>query len=255
MRLIDRHGIQVAYLVLIHVFLALMLWKSDFLPQVARKLDVAQPVHRASDHYESMLQYHLRMDTNVPDKVVVFIGDSLTQGLYTDAAASPSVNYGIGGDTTVGVLRRLPHYRSLFRASAVVLAIGVNDMKSRDNWEIVQTYRRILQDLPPAVPVVCSAVLPVSEARFRPHRTVSNSRIRDLNTSLKKLCLEKDRRLFLDIGSKLVDTRGDLAAAFQDGDGVHLNSAGNGIWIGELRVAVRSVRAAGLTIVTTPRRP
>ncbi len=68
-----------------------------------------------------------------PDKSVVFVGDSLTQSLYVDAVARPSVNYGIGGDTTVGVLGRLPEYRSILCASAVVMAIGVVYMKFRDN--------------------------------------------------------------------------------------------------------------------------
>lgn len=241
MYLISRHGILIAYLILVHVFLALVVWKSDFLPRVKRKLEVAQGVHKASGHYESMLQYHLRMDGNVPNKAVVFIGDSLVQGLHTNAVACPSVNYGIGGDTTVGVLGRMPQYRSLLRASAVVLAIGFNDMNLRDNQGIIQNYRRILKTLPPDVPLVCSAVLPVNEAKLSTG-SVSNARIRDLNAGLKALCQEDGRRLFLDIGGRLVDTKGDLSAAFQDGDGVHLNSAGNGIWIEELRVAVRNVR-------------
>ena len=108
------------------------------------------------------------MDGNVPDRSVVFIGDSLTQGLCSDAIACPSVNYGVGNDTTVGVLARLPEYQSLRCASAIVLAVGVNDIMFRDNQHIVQNYRRILASLPQSVPIVCSAVLPVNEPIYGP---------------------------------------------------------------------------------------
>ena len=235
---------MIAYVVLVHGLLALVLWKSDFLVRVEQKLGAPPPVHEITDHYRRMLRYHVRMDGNVPDNTVVFIGDSLTQSLCADAVACPSVNYGIGSDTTVGVLGRLPEYRSLHRASAVVLAIGANDMKFRDNQQIVQNYRRILQILPQAVPLVCSAVLPVNEAMMAPGN-VTNARIRDLNASLKTLCSEDSRCVFVDVGSSLVDAGGNLSAAFQDGDGVHLNNAGNRILIDELRIAVRKAQQGG----------
>jgi lysophospholipase L1-like esterase len=36
----------------------------------------------------------------------------------------------------------------------------------------------------------------------------------------------------------LVDAGGNLSPTLQDGDGIHLNSAGNRIWIDELRNAI-----------------
>ena len=239
-----RRATFIAYVVLVHGLLALVLWKSDFFVRVEQKLGAPPSVQEITDHYKRMLRYHVRMDQNVPDNSVVFIGDSLTQGLCADAVAFPSVNYWIGGDTTVGVLGRLPEYRSLHSASAVVLAIGVNDMKFRENQHMVQNYRRILQILPQAVPLVCSAVLPVNEAMMAPGK-VTNARIRDLNASLKTLCSEDARCVFVDVGSSLVDAGGNLSTAFQDGDGVHLKNAGNRIWIDELRIAVRKAQQGG----------
>jgi lysophospholipase L1-like esterase len=236
----NRYGPLIAYLVFVHVCLGLVLWKSDFLSRLERKLGGTQRTE-ITGHYASMLQYHMRMDGNVPDKAVVFVGDSLVQGLYTDAVASPSVNFGIGGDTTIGVLGRLPAYGSLLRASTVVLAIGVNDLKFRDNGEIIQNFRRILQSLPPTLPLVCSGILPVVETNQPPGRT-TNERVREINVALEALCTEHKRCVFVDIGSKLFDTRGNILMTFYEADGVHLNSAGNGIWIEELRVAVRKIR-------------
>lgn len=205
------------------------------------------PSQEISEYYKRMLCYHVRMDGNVPDRSVVFIGDSLTQGLCSDAVSYPSVNYGIGGDTTVGVLTRLAEYRqSLRRASAVVLAIGVNDMKFRDNHQIVENYRRILQVLPEKVSVVCSAVLPVNEDIYSNPSIVNNARITDLNASLKVLCSTDLRCIFVDARRRLIDANGNLSTAFQDGDGIHLNAVGNRIWIEELRDGLSKAQQGGL---------
>jgi lysophospholipase L1-like esterase len=236
-----RRNALIAYLLLVHGALVLMAWKSDFFPRLAQKFSAPPPAREISDHHWNMLQYHLRMDQDVPDRAVVFIGDSLVQGLYTDAVANPSANFGIGGDTTAGVLARLPAYRSLQRASAVVVGVGLNDLKFRNNEAITANYRSILQTLPVNVPVVMSAVLPVNERVF-PHAAIANARIRDLNVSLAALCKADPRCLFADAGGSLVDASGNLAAAFQDGDGVHLNSAGNRVWAGELRHAIEKAQ-------------
>jgi hypothetical protein len=73
-------------------------------------------------------------------------------------------------------------------------------------------------------------------------RNVTNARIRDLNAALKALCSGEARCVFVDVAISLVDASGNLSAAFQDGDGVHLNSAGNRIWVDELRIAVRKAQ-------------
>ena len=198
-----------------------------------------------TEHYERMLRYHQRMDGNVPDHAVVFIGDSLTQGLCVDAVATPSVNYGIGSDTSVGVLRRLPKYRSLERASIVVIAIGINDMTYRDNEAILENYSQILEALPRSAHVIVSAVLPVDETRMGTgnQRKGTNDRVRSLNVALAALCQKQpDRCLFVDVGAKLVDQTGKLDAALSDPDGVHLTSEGNKVWIEGLKKAVATLR-------------
>lgn len=111
-----------------------------------------------------MLNYHGTIDPLVRDGSVVFIGDSITQGLNTDAVADHSINYGMGSDTTEGVLHRLPVYRSLEHASTVVLAIGVNDLYTRSIDDVIASYQSILKDVPAGPRVMISAVLPVRES-------------------------------------------------------------------------------------------
>jgi len=182
------------------------------------------------EHFQRMTTYHGRMDGNVPEGAVLFIGDSITQGLCVAAVCEHGVNYGIGSDTTAGVLDRLHLYPSIARAAAVVLAIGVNDLGRRDNEFILENLREILTLLSEHVPVVVSAVLPLDETV----KTVGvnrNARIVELNASIASLCGEFPSSVFVDATPLLLDDAGNLAASNHVGDGVHPNTRGYEIWI------------------------
>ena len=238
-----KRNLVAVYLVLLHGLLALVLWKSDFLTRLRQKVggETADPTRTA--HYSNMRTYQMRMDGSVPDGSVVFVGDSLVQSLCTDAVISPSVNFGIGGDTTAGVLGRISGYQSLRKARAVVLAVGFNDLKSRTDRELIANYREILRKLPPGLPVVVSAILPVHEELYRKHASVTNGRIRAINEELAKLCAERPERVFVDTGKLLAGPDGNLSTAMQVGDGVHLNSDGYRIWIEALKTGIASGRS------------
>ena len=65
----------------------------------------------------------------------------LYRAMRVTEVAARGINYGIGGDTTEGVLARLPEYNSLGRAAAVVLAIGDNDLqRGLSEAEIIANY-------------------------------------------------------------------------------------------------------------------
>lgn len=187
-----------------------------------------------TEHYRRMIVYHKYMDGNVPDGAVLFIGDSITQGLCVVAVHDKAVNYGIGSDTTLGVLERLPAYRSMERAAAVVIAIGVNDLSRRDNNAILENYKKIMAAVPPDIPLLFSAVLPLDD-RNKPDAEKRNERICELNQGLKALCAGEGQCIFLDSTPSLVDDTGNLDPAYHTGDGVHLNMAGYILWIRDLR--------------------
>lgn len=235
MRTLRKLG--VVYLLMIHVLLALVLAKSDFIEKVGYKLGVST-TPELSPYYDRITTYHFRMDGNVPDGATLFIGDSITQGLATSAIANPAVNYGIGSDTTLGVLNRIRKYESLNRADAVVLAIGVNDLGRRSDEIIVTNYKKILDSIPEKIPVVVSAILPVDERVQRVNS--ENKRISRVNKLLRDLSLEYENVTFSDAGSSLRDSDNNLKSDFHVGDGVHLSSAGYQVWIRELRRALNN---------------
>ena len=195
------------------------------------------PSDELTDHYRRMMVYHERMDSSVPEGAILFIGDSITQGLCVAAVCERGVNYGIGSDTTVGVLQRLPRYTSISRASAVALAIGVNDLRRRDNNAILEHMEQIISAITEHAPLVVSAVLPLDE-RVEAVGIERNARIAALNKRLAVLCDEYAGCVFVDASPRLVDEGGNLSTKYHVGDGVHPNTAGYAIWGEALRNAL-----------------
>ena len=209
-------------------------WQALF----ARRVGIAER-SQETPHFQRMVDYHERSVGIVPNGAVVFIGDSITQGLCVAAVTSAGVNYGIGGDTTTGVLRRLNTYEpALSRASALIIAIGINDLPTKSNDEILTSYTHILRSLP-EVHVIVSSVLPVDESGHA-DRKGWNDRIREVNRRLGMLA-KRHHCHFVDNQASLDrDADGSLDSEFHVGDGIHLNSKGNATWAANLRGYLRS---------------
>jgi len=190
-----------------------------------------------SIYYYQIAEYHRRMDGNIPDGSVLFIGDSITQGLAVTAIADKGVNFGIGGDTSLGVLERIHYYESIETSYAVVLAIGINDLKRRENKEILQNYESILTSIPNDIPIIFSAILPIDE-RIKKDGDGWNNRIAELNENAKEICALVENCFFINSGGKLIDFTSNLNSSYHIGDGVHLNSQGYEIWIADIKNAL-----------------
>ena len=149
------------YLVLLHLLLLLVLVKSDFIELAAVKF--GKLPKELTPSYYSLLAFQKRVDEQLSADSVIFIGDSLIQGLAVSEIAPNSVNYGIGADTTLGVLTRLGFYKSLSRARIIFIMIGLNDLKRRSNAEIITNYQKILEAMPKDRAVIIGAILPVDE--------------------------------------------------------------------------------------------
>ena len=181
------------------------------------------------------------MDGSVQSIATIFLGDSITQGLNVSAVTHPAVNFGIGKDTSYGLLQRIPQYRSLQSAKQAIISIGVNDIirMRRKPEEVIANYRAMLDALPAGLKVFISAVLPANdaayEAAFKPvNEAVLSEQINALNTALKAFA---DQRgiTFVDAGPALRDDSGQLADRFHVGDGLHLSTAGYAAWTDSLR--------------------
>jgi len=228
-----------AYIVLLHVLVLVVIVKSDFLLRAAGAVGLVRLCPELTAHYRTMLESHSKIDPHVPDGAVLFVGDSHIQGLCVSAVADRAVNYGISGDTTVGVLGRIDEYASIARARAVVLEVGVNDLRRRPNDRIIANYERIISKIPRDVRVVVSAVLPVDE---RVTDKYTNRRIDQLNAGLKRLCGQRPNCRFVDVAGRLKGATGNLGSEYHTGDGLHLSHSGYRFWIDSLREALETGR-------------
>jgi len=210
-----------------------VLTKSNFIEKVNVKLG-RQP-NEITNHYRSMQAFYSRLDKNLHRGTTLFIGDSHIQGLAVSSVTQYAVNFGIGGDTTAGVIQRLPKYTSLHLASSIVLSIGFNDLQRRSNQAIVDNIRTILDFIPADTNTVLCAIHLVDGNALGNHSL--NPRIKQINTMLKKISQEYPNVAFLNI-SNFLSSNGELAAKYHEGDGIHLNREGYEIWIHHLMRAL-----------------
>jgi len=231
--------LSIFYLVTLHVIVGVVVVKTDIVQYVQAQLGVEVMGPELTPHYETMLAFHQRVDANLPSGSILFIGDSITQGLAVTAIHPQSVNFGIGGDTTFGVLNRLPHYTSVAKSKLIVIAVGINDLKRRKDDEIIENYKKVAGLIPDEIPVLFSGVFPVDEVRS--DLIGYNARINRINRRLNKLCVDSPRLYYFSMSDFVQDSNGELDDDYHIGDGIHLNSLANAAWISRLKALIEAL--------------
>ncbi|MCP4745253.1 MAG: GDSL family lipase [Desulfobacteraceae bacterium] len=232
--------IFLTYLVLVHSLLLIVLAKSDFVDRVKMKFGINHSSYEFTKFYHEMISYHERMDGNIPKNSTIFIGDSITQSLAVSAIKTNSVNFGIGSDTSLGVLERIKKYQSINTANIIVVAIGINDLKFREPDEVLVNYIKIIKSIPITTKIIFSSVLPVNE-NFLLNSNINNKNISYLNLKLEGICSLYSNVYFLNVSKLLTDKFLNLSNTYHVGDGVHLNKEGYDIWIRSLNRKINSI--------------
>jgi lysophospholipase L1-like esterase len=179
---------------------------------------------------------------------VLFIGDSFIQGMCVTEVADHAINYGIGGDTTAGILARLPIYQSLSRARAVVFAAGDNDLRNGfEESAVVANYQAILSQIPENVPIFFCSLTPYGKSVTKSGEM--NQKITRLNHEAKGLCAARANCHFINLSAGLADEEGYLQTQFDDGDGAHLNGSGYRICIDKLHESMAKLSPLALAEV------
>lgn len=220
----------VCVLVGVGIGIGFALARPELLRRVERRIgkDPRQPWF-----YNQTVAFHRRVDACVPEGAVIFIGDSFIQGLCVSEVAKDGINYGIGGDTTEGVLARLSVYNSLDRARAVVFAVGDNDLRrGSSEAAVAANYGKMIARVPKTIPIFFCSLVPCVDG---PDYVEINHGIASLNRSIKELCAPDPRCYFIDLGPTFNDQNGVLRREYADDDGVHLNGLGYRLCIQILR--------------------
>ena len=165
---------------------------------------------------------------------VVFLGDSITDywKLPDYFPGKPYINRGIDGQTTPEMLVRFRQDVIGMHPKVLVVLAGTNDIAGvtgRTSNEDIEANYASMADLARAhaIRVVFASVLPVHNYTHDAEESFAlrpRARILALNKWLKEYCA-KNRFVYLDYFSAMVDERGMLKRALAD-DGLHPNDAG-----------------------------
>ncbi|HLH38342.1 MAG TPA: GDSL-type esterase/lipase family protein [Bryobacteraceae bacterium] len=161
---------------------------------------------------------------------VVFLGDSITAGCeWHELLNSPGVlNRGIGGDTSAGVLARIPGILRL-RPAKIFLMIGANDAQAlgySPGMEFKEQRKIVMSLLAnPAVRIYVQSILPSRNARFSRWGSEANRLLKTLQSS---------RVEFIDLRPAFEDHDGLIRPELTS-DGLHLSAQGYRLWAAAIR--------------------
>lgn len=155
---------------------------------------------------------------------IVVVGDSIMSDVtWHEAFPGRSiVNRSIRGDTTAGVLSRIPGILKP-KPKTVLLLVGVNDLDNGDTPEATASrYRQIVEALTPHARVVTVSVLPCHDGKVRCDSLLPKIyALNDLIASIKGA-------EFIDMTPHMTSV-GKLKAAYSY-DGIHLTVEGFRAW-------------------------
>lgn len=179
-----------------------------------------------SNYYHNKESFFSSHDNGSVD--LIFLGDSLTDiGEWNEVFPSKkSINRGINGDTTSGVIDRLGSITSL-NPTKIFIMLGVNDlMQGQTVDNTLKNYIFIIKNLKDR-----GFDVYIQSTLLANHFNADNSKIDKLNNELMAFCHENNIP-FIDLNKSLSENgklRSDLTI-----DGIHLNGKGYDIWKNEL---------------------
>ena len=219
------------------MLLVVLILKTNFLLLAGKTLGWIPPEEWTLQFYAAILE-QAEQDARLPPGVVILLGDSIIAELNPQEVADDAVNFGLAGDTTDTLYRRLAVLHSIARSRAVIVEVGVNDLKYRTIGPIVSDYRKVLGQLTAVPRVIVMSVLPVDPAgqaaRERPY--LRNQTIEALNRGLLTLCRQQMNCRFLDAWPAIAASPSNVYGS----DGWHLSDAGRHVLAGLMRNALTS---------------
>lgn len=200
---------------------------------ICRNLPLTSELDDLPAHYFHMSSYLSSVDHQVAKGATLFLGDSHIQSFCIPCFFPGGVNFGIGHDTTVGLLHRVAGYRSVNKAERLVMLIGTNDMRRRSSREIIDNTADILSLINPQTSIYWISIPPVDEQVSSRHG-LKNDKINEVNVSIAALCGQHPNCTFVDVTPALSGNTGQLKRTLHRGDGLHLNKNGYQLLANEL---------------------
>lgn len=165
---------------------------------------------------------------------IVFVGDSITEqyNVYEFFKGYEVYNRGIGGDTTVGLAKRLNESIYDLEPNIIFLLIGTNDFGLVENTTSLTLAERInllVQEIHEKLPntkIVLESIYPVHEKDgAKIDRLSVSSRSNKQINATNKLLSKIKNCTYLDLNQKLKDKDGDIKYEYTV-EGLHINVLG-----------------------------
>ncbi|NDB75888.1 MAG: G-D-S-L family lipolytic protein, partial [Verrucomicrobia bacterium] len=180
--------------------------------------------------------------------VVVFLGDSITQGWGDNLGNSfPGLkvaNRGISGDTTRGMLYRLKEDVLDLSPKAIVLLAGTNDIEEKATPEVIAGNVKLLlaafKAYNPNLPVIVCQVMPSHASKSRSKETITK-----LNGLIAALVKDQPQVTLVDTWTPFADAEGN-AKKEEFPDLLHPNAAGYKKWAEALRPVFAQLKLTAL---------
>lgn len=188
-------------------------------------------------YYDCRLTAHRK--AGIPTGAIVWMGDSITeQGWWSYLTKERNIiNLGIGGDTTPGMLARLPEILEA-QPSKIFLMGGVNDLSgNRPVEEISDNVRKMLvmvkERAPKCVVYLQSVITPNDDVIAYPYAAGKQEQTAELNEHYKALC-DEGLAVWVDLRPLLHNEKGEVREELTK-DGIHIHPEAYRIWVDHLK--------------------
>ena len=208
-----------------------------YLKKQADERQIAEFQQMMQDYYDSKVaQFEAENKSIVPGETdVVFLGDSLTDGcdLSLYYPEYTTLNRGIGGDTTIGLEKRLDVSVYAVQPKVVVMLIGANNFST-----MFENYEDILISLKENLPE--SKIILVSLTSMGGTWGKNNNLAAFNNVKIKALA-EKYGYEFVDVYTPLLNFETNEIYEEYTTDGGHLTHEGYLVLTGEIKAVINKV--------------
>jgi lysophospholipase L1-like esterase len=221
--------------------------KADFaIPATDAGLPGAGPIRRYEwfkDLWKNR-RSHWHTQIEQDQGAVVFLGDSITDGwgdkMRGSFDAMKVANRGISGDTTRGMLVRLPADVLSLKPSCVVMLMGTNDLEEKAEPEIIAANVKLIVDSlkvsNATMPIVLCQVFPSSASKSRPAEKIKRT-----NELVAQVVKGDPQVTVVDTWTLFANQEGD-AKPEEFPDLLHPNEAGYAKWAAALRPIFATLR-------------
>ena len=208
-----------------------------YLKKQADERQIAEFQQMMQDYYDGKVaQFEAENKSIVPGETdVVFLGDSLTDGcdLSLYYPEYTTLNRGIGGDTTLGLEKRLDVSVYAVQPKVVVMLIGANNFST-----MFENYEDILISLKENLPE--SKIILVSLTSMGGTWCKNNNLAAFNNVKIKALA-EKYGYEFVDVYTPLLNFETNEIYEKYTTDGGHLTHEGYLVLTGEIKAVINKV--------------